>query len=75
MILLDSDVVIAHLRGTEPARDWQLTARRQQPLAISALTIAEVAGGMRSGETPRVLGLALHVPHRTDHRINRSPGR
>ena len=40
MILLDSDVVIAHLRGTEPARDWQLTARRQQPLAISALTIA-----------------------------------
>ena len=37
--------------------DWLLTARRQQPLAISALTIAEVAGGMRSGERREVWGL------------------
>lgn len=57
MILLDSDVVIAHLRGNEPARAWLLAARRQQPLAISSLTITEVAGGMRSGERREVWGL------------------
>lgn len=51
MILVDSDVLIAHLRGHQAARDWLLTARRETgPLAVSTVSIAEVAGGMRSPE-------------------------
>lgn len=49
MILVDSDVLIAHLRGTPQARDWLLRARRDTGrLAASAVSVTEVAGGMRS---------------------------
>ncbi|MDA8039965.1 MAG: type II toxin-antitoxin system VapC family toxin [Actinomycetota bacterium] len=55
MILLDSDVLIAHLRGHQAARDWLLSARRDTgPLAVSAITVTEVAGGMRSAEQRQV---------------------
>jgi predicted nucleic acid-binding protein len=55
MILVDSDVLIAHLRGHQAARDWLLTARRDTgPLAVSAISITEVAGGMRSAERRQV---------------------
>lgn len=57
MILLDSDIVIAHLRGHRPARDWLLAARARDPLAISVLTVSEVSGGMRTGERREVWGL------------------
>lgn len=50
MILVDTDVLIAHLRGLAPARDWLLEARQQGPLAISVVSIAEIVGGMRSAE-------------------------
>ena len=51
MILVDSDVLIAHLRGVAAAREWLLSARRDTgPLATSVVSIAEVAGGMRSAE-------------------------
>ncbi len=50
MILVDSDVLIAHLRGLDAARDWLTEARRQARLAISVVTIAEIVGGMRSAE-------------------------
>ena len=51
MILVDSDVLIAHLRGEPGARDWMLQARRATgPLATSAVSVVEVAGGMRSQE-------------------------
>ncbi|MGH9062694.1 MAG: type II toxin-antitoxin system VapC family toxin [Acidimicrobiales bacterium] len=58
MILLDSDVLIAHLRGTPRARDWLLRARRDSGrLATSAVSVAEVAGGMRSQERHEVTRL------------------
>ena len=55
MILVDSDVLIAHLRGEPGARDWMLQARRATgPLATSAVSVVEVAGGMRSQERREV---------------------
>ena len=54
MTLLDSDVVIAHLRGLPAARAWLASARRGGPLAVSAVTLTEVLGGMRSDERHEV---------------------
>ena len=55
MILVDSDVLIAHLRGERVATDWLLDARRTTgPLATSAVSVVEVAGGMRSQERREV---------------------
>jgi predicted nucleic acid-binding protein len=55
MILVDSDVLIAHLRGVPAAREWLLAARRRAPeLVASVVTLAEVTGGMRSSERPEV---------------------
>ena len=58
MILVDSDVLIAHLRGMDVAREWLVDARRRTgPLAVSVVSIAEIAGGMRSGERREVIRL------------------
>lgn len=58
MILVDSDVLIAHLRGIPEAKDWLLRARRDAGrLATSAVSVAEVAGGMRSPERRQVTRL------------------
>jgi len=55
VILVDSDVLIANLRGIPAAREWLLAARRQSgPLAISVVSVTEVAGGMRSPERRQV---------------------
>ena len=55
MILVDSDVLIEHLRGNTAARDWLVHARQSSgPLAISVVSLTEIAGGMRSPE--RLLG-------------------
>lgn len=58
MILLDSDVLIAHLRGIPPARDWLLQARRDTGrLATSVVSVTEVAGGMQAKESRQVTRL------------------
>jgi hypothetical protein len=57
MILVDSDVLIAHLRGVEQAHAWLRKARTAGPLAASVVSIAEVTGGMRSAERREVWGL------------------
>jgi predicted nucleic acid-binding protein len=55
VILVDSDVLIANLRGIPAASDWLLRARSETgPLGISAVSVAEVAGGMRSPERRQV---------------------
>ena len=55
MILVDSDVLIANLRGIPAAQDWLLATRRVTgPLAVSAVSVTEVAGGMRSPERRQV---------------------
>lgn len=57
MILIDSDVLIAHLRGHEAARGWLHAARGRDRLAASAVVLCEVSGGMRSGERREVARL------------------
>ena len=58
MILVDSDVLIEHLRGKEPARDWLSQARQASgPLAISVVSLTEIAGGMRQPEQREVMRL------------------
>jgi predicted nucleic acid-binding protein len=57
MILVDSDVLIAHLRGVAAARDWLVDARKNGPLAISVISIAELIGGMRTVERREVWSL------------------
>ena len=58
MILVDSDVLIEHLRGTTAARDWLVQARQSSgPLAISVVSLTEIAGGMRSPERREVMRL------------------
>ena len=57
MILVDTDVLIAHLRGAEPARSWLREARGLGPLSVSVVSVAELTGGMRSGERREVWAL------------------
>lgn len=57
MILVDTDVLIAHLRGVEPARDWLIQARMAGPLAASVVTVAELTGGMWTVERREVWAL------------------
>lgn len=57
MILVDTDVLIAHLRGVEPARNWLRKTRAAGPLAVSVVSIAELTGGMRSVERREVWAL------------------
>lgn len=63
MILVDSDVLIAHLRGQEVARNWLERARNRGPLAVSVVTIVEITGGMRTAERREVWRLlgSLHT--------------
>ncbi len=63
MILVDTDVLIAHLRGVEAARRWLRSARGSGPLHVSVVTIAELIGGMRSSERREVWTLlaSLHA--------------
>lgn len=57
MIVVDSDVLIAHLRGVEPAREWLRAARLTDQLVMSVVSVAEITGGMRSGERSAVWAL------------------
>ena len=51
VILVDSDVLIAHLRGLPQARAWLRDARtRAGPLAVSVVSVTELTGGMRAAE-------------------------
>lgn len=54
MILVDTDILIAHLRGVDDARAWLRQARQAGPLAVSALAVTELTGGMRSAERRQV---------------------
>jgi predicted nucleic acid-binding protein len=58
VILIDTDVLIEHLRGTTAARDWLVHARQASgPLAISVVSLTEIAGAMRSPERREVMRL------------------
>jgi predicted nucleic acid-binding protein len=58
VILVDSDVLTEHLRGQTAARDWLVSARQSSgPLAISVVSLTEIAGGMRPPERREVMRL------------------
>ncbi|MFV0451620.1 MAG: type II toxin-antitoxin system VapC family toxin, partial [Propioniciclava sp.] len=57
MILVDTDVLIWHLRGFPPAGAWLRAARMRDHLGISAVTVAELTSGMLSGERREVRAL------------------
>lgn len=57
MILVDTDVLIAHLRGLPEARDWIQSARTEAPLAVSVVSVVELTGGMRTAERREVWAL------------------
>lgn len=57
MILVDTDVLISHLRGIEQARAWLRQSRAKGLLAVSVVSVAELTGGMRSAERREVWGL------------------
>lgn len=64
MILVDSDVLIAHLRGVAKAQAWLLAVReRTGPLAVSVVSVTEITGGMRANERREVWRLlgSMHV--------------
>jgi predicted nucleic acid-binding protein len=50
VIVVDTDVLIAHLRGVDAAHAWLRDARLRDELAVSVLSITELTGGMRSAE-------------------------
>jgi predicted nucleic acid-binding protein len=49
-VLLDSDVVIWHLRGRKPVVERVLALARDERIGLSAITRAEVLLGMREPE-------------------------
>jgi predicted nucleic acid-binding protein len=58
VILVGSDVLIEHLRGKAAARDWLVRARQSSgPLAVSVVSLTEIAGGMRPPERREVMRL------------------
>lgn len=57
MILVDTDILIAHLRGVPDAGSWLREARRRAPLTISVVSVAELTGGMRTTERRGVWAL------------------
>jgi predicted nucleic acid-binding protein len=49
-VLIDTDVLINFLRGSEEARDFLLAASEDGALCCSAITVAEIHAGMRRHE-------------------------
>jgi predicted nucleic acid-binding protein len=55
LILVDSDILIANLRGIAAAREWlERAPQHYGPLATSVVVLVEIAGGMRSHERTQV---------------------
>jgi predicted nucleic acid-binding protein len=55
VILVDTDILVWVTRGRQEAREWMRRTRQGgELLAISAVSITEIAGTMRSGERREV---------------------
>ncbi len=75
MILVDTDVLVEHLRGRPAATDWLLGARSRTTLVISVVSLAELTGGMRSHERAEVTRLLAALRPRTvDEDVARRAG-
>ena len=63
--LLDTDVLIWHLRGHEPTGELLRELEPEQPLGCSALSVYEVWSGVRSEEekpTRQLLSVLYNIP-------------
>ena len=63
--LLDTDVIIWHLRGHEPTEAVLRAIEREQPLGCSTLSVFEVWSGVRAKEqdpTHRFLDTLQQIP-------------
>lgn len=77
MILVDTDVLIAHLRGVHAASVWLRAARIRtgRRLEASVVTVTELTGGMRTAERREVvLLLASMRLHAASEPIGRRAG-
>lgn len=73
--LVDTSVLIDHLRGHEPARTALLAARDEGPLLASEITRLEVLAGMRPNEEDATRALlAALVWHPVDAEIAEEAG-
>jgi hypothetical protein len=43
VIIVDSDILVFHLRGYRSSVDWLLTVSHMQRLAVSAVTVSKLA--------------------------------
>ena len=72
MILLDTDVLIAHLRGHQAAREWLRSTRVEGRLAASAITVKELTDAMRSPERREIARLLSTLSLKAGHPADRA---
>lgn len=59
--LVDTDILINFLRGKRKAKDYLSSLLDESSIYCSAITVAEIAAGMRSGEEERTKALVDHI--------------
>jgi predicted nucleic acid-binding protein len=59
--LVDTDILINFLRGRKKAKEFLSSLLDESSIYCSAITIAEITAGMRSGEEARTKTLLDHI--------------
>lgn len=59
--LLDSDILIEHLRGRQQASSYIVNLKYEGDLLVSAITVAELFAGARYEREKDAIGALLHV--------------
>jgi predicted nucleic acid-binding protein len=59
--LVDTDILINFLRGRKKAKEYLSSLLDESSICCSAITVAEITAGMRSGEEGRTKALLDHI--------------
>jgi predicted nucleic acid-binding protein len=59
--LLDSDILIEHLRGRQQARDFLFALQQEGELFVSAITVAELFTGVRNNRDEQAVNDLLRL--------------
>lgn len=59
--LVDTDILINFLRGRKKAKEYLSSLLEESSIYCSAITIAEITSGIRSGEEGRTKALLDHI--------------